>query len=418
MTDSCPPCATNAGAVFVAALLLFIILAAGGAALKNSSRGGTWLQNCGALAKEGFQDNFGGIVDGGRVATRSSQNDDEGRAWWHDARYRSIYMKFKIVLGTYQVQNALPWVLPEVDFPASFHSLSSGTAALELDVGRFLPLACLIGPVSFYDRLFLATLVPPSIAGAIMAASVFKYVRAPDGPARTRVKELTSGSLLLLAFVVLPSVATTIFRYWGCAAFERGRADGSTERIHVLLADYGVSCTSRKYKGAGTAYAIFMVFLYPVGIPLAYFVSLWRHRTSINPPLEPLPGETESELQLRKIAARDADPSIRHLRFLYDDYLPRSYQFVVFDCLRKIAQTGLLVFVYSGSGVQIGFGLFLSLVTQQILYRLAPRVDRAGRLLPVRTDFCDVRQEDGRNKSNALKTSSHGCSQSCRDPRL
>ena len=88
----------------------------------------------------------------------------------------------------------------------------------------------------------------------------------------------------------------------------------------VLLADYSISCESAKYNGIRMAYAVFMVFIYPVGIPLLYFVQLYRHRHTINPDLERLPGETDEELQLRKINVREADDSHHHIVFLYDEY--------------------------------------------------------------------------------------------------
>ena len=59
------------------------------------------------------------------------------------------------------------------------------------------------------------------------------------------------------------------------------------------------------------------------------------------------------EIQERKLLTRNADPSIRHLLFLFEEYEPRCYQFVVFECVRKLALTGLLIFVFAGSATQI-----------------------------------------------------------------
>jgi len=69
-------------------------------------------------------------------------------------------------------------------------------------------------------------------------------------------------------------------------------------------------------------FAVLMMFVYPIGIPCFFFVELYRHRDKINPELERLEGETDAELQKRKIEVRDANDSISHLRFLFDERGP------------------------------------------------------------------------------------------------
>ena len=55
----------------------------------------------------------------------------------------------------------------------------------------------------------------------------------------------------------------------------------------------------------------------------------------------PEPDELPEHLQLRKVAIRDADKSIHYLAFLFEEFHPRCYWFLVLDCLRKLALTGL-----------------------------------------------------------------------------
>ncbi|EGB12426.1 hypothetical protein AURANDRAFT_61102 [Aureococcus anophagefferens] len=116
------------------------------------------------------------------------------------------------------------------------------------------------------------------------------------------IRTTSFGAFLLLTFVVFPSVSTTVLRFYNCVSYEEGFSDGSTETIKVLEADHDISCTSPSYKGIWSTYALAMLFVYPVGIPLLYWVLLFR-------------------------------------------YEPRCYQFVVFECIRKLALTGLLIFM-------------------------------------------------------------------------
>ncbi|KAH8057444.1 hypothetical protein JL721_9693 [Aureococcus anophagefferens] len=60
----------------------------------------------------------------------------------------------------------------------------------------------------------------------------------------------------------------------------------ATETIEVLEADHDISCTSPSYKGIWSTYALAMLFVYPVGIPLLYFVELFRYRKHINPDVD------------------------------------------------------------------------------------------------------------------------------------
>ena len=46
-------------------------------------------------------------------------------------------------------------------------------------------------------------------------------------------------------------------------------------------------------------------------------------------------------------------------------YEPRCYLYIVFDLERKLLLTGLLCFVYPGSGTQLGFAIFISLMSKE-----------------------------------------------------
>ena len=56
-------------------------------------------------------------------------------------------------------------------------------------------------------------------------------------------------------------------------------------------------------------------------------------------------------------------------------YEPRCYQFVVFECVRKLALTGLLIFIYPESASQIAIGLFIAVLAQQVFAQCRPYVE-------------------------------------------
>ena len=72
---------------------------------------------------------------------------------------------------------------------------------------------------------------------------------------------------------------------------------------------------------------------------------------------------TVEEIQERKLQARADDHDIQHLSFLFGEFEPRCYLFVVYECVRRLALTGLLIFVYNGSATQVVVGLFIAVIS-------------------------------------------------------
>ena len=216
-------------------------------------------------------------------------------------------------------------------------------------------------------------------------------------------------------------MSTTVLRFFQCVSYDKGMADGSTEVLKVLQADHDISCESPSYH-AWKAYAAVMLFVYPIGVPVLYWTLLFRHRKQINPEVNDSPlGEIEEpdegrprspsaeaylriserfsftrqnssardlmksvlglnklsqeEIQRHKLALRNADDSIHHLLFLFEEYEPRCYQFVVFECARKLALTGLLIFVYAGSASQIGIGLLIAILSDKYYTHVRPYIE-------------------------------------------
>ena len=68
-----------------------------------------------------------------------------------------------------------------------------------------------------------------------------------------------------MSYLCLPTISATIFQVFVCEDV----GDGST----FLKADYNINCSSGRYK-SNRAFAWCMVLVYPVGVPLAYFLLL------------------------------------------------------------------------------------------------------------------------------------------------
>jgi hypothetical protein len=83
----------------------------------------------------------------------------------------------------------------------------------------------------------------------------------------------------LLSYVVLPSVTTIIFQIFICTDIDPLNETSDEPRL-FLLADMSVSCSSSLYD-SWKAYAVIMIFVYPIGIPAIYLWFLYRNYKAI-----------------------------------------------------------------------------------------------------------------------------------------
>lgn len=82
-----------------------------------------------------------------------------------------------------------------------------------------------------------------------------------------------------LTYLVLPSVTTKIFEIFPCTDVDPDN-ESSGEDNYYLTADMSISCTSDYYY-RGVAFACVMIIVYPVGVPLLYFVLLYTNKDEI-----------------------------------------------------------------------------------------------------------------------------------------
>ncbi|KAH8060193.1 hypothetical protein JL722_5155 [Aureococcus anophagefferens] len=235
------------------------------------------------------------------------------------------WVKLKIVVGLYQIVGATQWSMPQVPFPrvmtAPFAVLA--TVAVD-DVFQLLPLDCL------------------------------------GARPRLTVEASSAYALFCLSFLCLPSCAAITLQFFGCARYDLG-ADGGD--LSVLYADQSVDCSGAR-RASWRPYALLMVALYPVGVPLCYALLLWRRREDLNPSAAAVAAKRSTrgrrssmneskkqrrasmvdsakakvlaaEAQEKALAFRDAvaGDRIATLAFLVEDYRPQCFGFALFLAL-------------------------------------------------------------------------------------
>ncbi len=195
-----------------------------------------------------------------------------------NVKFRTMRVKAKIILAFFQILYQLGPAL-DVVFPVNFTNYLNFFSIFQLDLIYIPDVNCLV-KAGFYDGLLVSTLSPPIlfIAMAILfQLAVIRARRLNERHPYYTAKKASRDTLrvaFLISYFVLVSVSTTIFQVYQCQTFDNGET--------YLVADYSISCNSDEYYFY-RLYGTFMIFVYPIGIPLAYAVVLFRNRTKINP---------------------------------------------------------------------------------------------------------------------------------------
>ena len=266
-------------------------------------------------------------------------------------------------------------------FPPPFSGLLQIFSFVQFD---WLSLDCATGRNSFFSRVIVASLLPIILIAVIVASGVMRFVCAGRRSAadktspevengggtveerRARIFSSTAFWCLVLTYMVLPTVATLQFKALDCVTLKH---DDSS----ILRADSLIDCRSDAFLEFRTATLLF-IFVYQ-SIPLVWLCLLWRCREHLNPPIGDQP--VESALLLRK-----RNPLIKHLKFLYSDYLPSHWYYEVVELYRRLFLIGVVPLLGEGSA-RASIGCFASLIMAIIAREQAPFVRRTTSTLLV-----------------------------------
>ena len=237
-----------------------------------------------------------------------------------------------------------------VQYPPAYETFLAALSVVNLNLGSILSLSCIM-ETNFYARLVLVTITPMAVLGALAITYRVAMVRNSHPIHAMRVvrnKHISVG--LFLLFMVYASVSHTIFQTFVCDPLDSG--------VSYLRADYDLVCWSRTH-GAYMTYAGIMVLVYPVGIPAVFAWMLFINRDGIKS-VE----DTTNESRV--------PPESEAIKDLWAPYKPSRYSYEVIECGRRIALTGLVVFIYPGSTAQVAIEALLAFVFSSLSEMMSP----------------------------------------------
>jgi hypothetical protein len=216
-------------------------------------------------------------------------------------RYTSkTKVQLKVLASYCQITTQLSFTF-DLHFPISFTSLMDwlrdfmGWFSFDLNL---MQLGCVV-QTNYLSNMYGQCVLYLVVMGGLFLGSL----KSPERPlaGETNYKALLFNSLLIFTFLILPSVSTSIMFVFACKVFtddDNLINDPSGNEGVFLKADYSVRCDDSSMfssEDGHTAYtdapehhiakmfASAMIIIFPVGIPLSYFVLLFRIRDKLDP---------------------------------------------------------------------------------------------------------------------------------------
>jgi hypothetical protein len=275
-------------------------------------------------------------------------------------------IKFYVIL--WQIGSILPFAL-DLRFPDLYAWVVSAAQVLHLSVSKSSLIGCSSAGYDAIDALVIDTSLPLILVTLLWIASAVHIAIASSYPDHRREKAIHSlrsryfNAFMIYTFVILPGISAQIFSVFSCGDVDPDEVNDGDDSY--MTADYSVSCSSAKYH-FGLAWAIAMVFVYPIGIPLFYFILLYRSRLDIQTRNDP---SLSTEQSARLSQRTDS------IQSLFQFYKPRLWYWEVVETISRLMLTGVLVVIAQGSAIQIVVGVAFSIIIIHLHNHLEPYLD-------------------------------------------
>jgi Leucine-rich repeat (LRR) protein len=301
------------------------------------------------------------------------------------------FLSFKILIGLFQVLPQFDFVFSGSGFqwPSGVRELFGLLAIFNLNFTQFASLGCLV-ETNFVDD-FLVTTMLPLILTAIVV--VLHLAAKKAGKTWFRKRNNLIRATLAIFFVAYPGASSSSLRMlrYNCKTMPNGD--------QYLQADMWIRCNDdsqkiRTWFGDDSSYkayeslAWFFVAVYPFGVPICLFAMLYRNRKNLYEKDENGVIKRKYDEDTKRLKGWKTDRKLgKSLGLLYSSYKPKYWWWEVFELIRKVLITGMLIFVMPGTPSQFAFGILLSLFFMLFYTGCRPYCDKVNSWLQM---ICQV----------------------------
>jgi hypothetical protein len=209
--------------------------------------------------------------------------------------------------------------------PQSYSEATSAFNIVNLNWFQDFGVECASVSYDYVTLMLVSTITPAAILMALLAMYMASSLISGSAYRENEGKALSGISIasflsssyhtlfLYIAYFTLPGICTIIFRVFSpCEDVDPEDVSSGSDRY--MTADYSISCDSDRYWFA-YYYALCMVVVYPIGVPLYYWVLLYRSRDEI-----------KSRVERAPVQAQDLEPtSLSSISTLYASYKPEFW---------------------------------------------------------------------------------------------
>lgn len=216
----------------------------------------------------------------------------------------------------------------------------------------------------YYTELILSSLAPLGIVAILACSAKLRTYSSSDVDYCRGVEGFHTKLALLVSFITYPTSSSTIFEVFHCSDFD----DGSS----FLAIDLSKRCDTPTHAGF-VIYGSLMVVFVTGGTITVFAVLLYRSRHLINPVAK----DSRTKMRLR-----EANDSLRPIRFLFNDYNPSAWWCEVVEMIRRVIMVGGLRFCGAG-GLRCGVGVLFALLSIFAYREIMPYTDNHTNSLAV-----------------------------------
>jgi hypothetical protein len=288
-----------------------------------------------------------------------------------------IAVKVKILIAMGQVLGGFKDTY-QIKWPAFMKALLEEFKIFNFDLFSFGNMGCQIPEIkNFYYKFALTVLTPAFLIGVVVAVFILRMIvlkgkRLADKEAHARLVHILEdlnfrGACFSKGFFVLIllylKTSATILMMFNCREFENEcpedmpNCDPPTQglAVEVLAVDYNRDCTDEEYTLLMFNVGLIFVGIYPLGVPALFALLMFKNRKNINDSI-----------------------NIQKYGFIFKDYGPVFFFWEIWDLVRKLTMSGLLIFFDKGSADQLSLAILFSTLALVFHTRMFPYSDMSA----------------------------------------
>ncbi len=230
-----------------------------------------------------------------------------------------------------------------------------------LDNGSAKGVGCLV-EYNFFHSYTTMMLIPICVSAFVYATYVIGLKRHEHHfkkrfthAMRTHYTNHVLQFTMWVVLIIYPPLSRRSLEYFNCSS----NIDGT----FYLTKDYTIECFTGEWN-AMLPVAIVSVAIYPLGIPALFAFQLWKHRKKL-----------------------DDDAVLARYGFLYEPYQRQAFLWDIWEMLRKLLLTGVIVLIFPGKSVQVVFIALCNICFLTFILVEKPHVPGAGRTLAFLASF-------------------------------